>query len=212
MLRKSLYMHDLIVPYRFDIILRRRMIKALEATPPEDSQDILDLAHETGYAIWFEEVEVARFRPELSNDPTHRERSLLERARGLLELMQSLRNTGKKPLRPPNIYWHILNARADSNPEIAFRYSPGGGCHRLAALSSFGVTQLIPQDYKLKPRFFRPILDNTVLLLNSGRIGGPEITDVFCREHNVFSSVLSGETSEHPRFSEMAKWSHSFLG
>ncbi len=104
--RGAVAIRDLVVPYRYDIVIRERMLGLIERGLPNADEALLDAAEETGCTAWFEVVEVGHFRPELGSEPALRHTALLRRIRGFRQLAGSMNDAGRQLNRPLYLNWH----------------------------------------------------------------------------------------------------------
>ena len=210
--RSMLRIEDLIVPYRFDILIRRRMIRLLIDQPTLDSGALLEAAAEVGYTAWFDEIEIDRFRPELKGASFRsRRKALLERLSGLRDLLTLLERSEFRLTTPLVLNWYPSVAITDSGQSRVYGIAVGDGCHRVAALSNRGERFLVAGQYRLRPRVFRRVLDNTAVLLARNRICREDVARAFASEHVGFRAALLDESDGHPRTREFRQWIEHFL-
>ncbi|MEZ5166330.1 MAG: methyltransferase domain-containing protein [Acidimicrobiales bacterium] len=189
---------DLIVPYRFDIVIRRRLIRTLlDATTPVSDEDLLSRSVTTGYRDWFEQVEVARFRRDLLDDEPASTRALLERLRGVVTLVSEMQSSDGLD-RPLVLDWHVRGAHREGGTSDAHPIAPADGCHRIAFLSARGARVLPRREHRRRVRIGRTVLDNTARLLHAQSVAFDDVVATFAEEHDGFAAAVTGDTS-HPR-------------
>jgi len=204
--RADVALSDLIVPYRFDIVIRRNMIaRMIEAADASDEQ-LVEAAADTSYDIWFEEIEVARFRPGLRHDDGARRSALLQRIHGLQSLIRSMQNSGDELTQRLVLDWHFWSAESESGVTGAYSVAPADGCHRIAYLLHAGRATLTGSDLRLRACPGSTILDNTARLLRSGRVKPAAVAGKFADIHSGFRAVMSGESSDDARAPEFREW------
>ncbi|MGL5865008.1 MAG: hypothetical protein ACRCYX_03930 [Dermatophilaceae bacterium] len=153
----------LIAPLRFDVVVRARFLDWLEPRLDADLETIVAGAQHQRYAVWFRQVEVARFRPHLAADPVALESAFADRVGRTAALLRSYRECGFDRAHPVTLRVTGVRPLADSGLTVAKTLHVGDGGHRLALLLRDG-RQLEPDMYVRDPRPM-PVIDNTSLLV-----------------------------------------------
>ena len=182
------------------------MVEALNSDRALGDTELLEAAHETGYADWYRHVSVARFRPELLDDPSAMAEGLRVRIDGLRALLASFEKTDYELDRPLVLDWHPVGARSDTGVS-SHNYEVADGCHRLAILMTrTDRSELDTGDYRLRLRPLKRTLDNTRLLLDSGVVDMDTVLHEFAELHSDFSQAVSGSPGASPRAKRLARW------
>ena len=200
---------ELVVPYRFDILIRRKMIGLLyEPTAmgleiPE--HDLVDMAAESGYADWFDKVEVKRFRTHLRNDASARRWGLLARIEGLQTLIRSMQQNDELTTASLVLDYHLRGATSETGI-AAHPLAPAEGCHRIAYMSYRGHHYLTSKSVRKRLRLGQSVLDNTSLLVKSNRFDTDTVLNELADEHPGFQAVLNGSSGTDVREAEFTAW------
>ena len=158
----------LIVPLRYDVVVRARFFDFLAENPDLSGPDLVDAAAGTAYATWFEHVECARYFPELLRDTERREQRFTARVDGAVRLLRSFEDGGFDAASPVTLITAAVGSTSDSGVPALEPLHIGDGCHRLALLLREGAT-LEPWMYKVRPSL-NTLVDNTSVLLTAGAV------------------------------------------
>lgn len=161
----------LVVPLRYDVVVRARFFDFLATYPGLSGSELVDEAGMTAYATWFDEIECARYFPELLDDRERRNQRFAERVLGAARLLRSFDEAGFDARHPVTLIRSQADAVADSGAPALGPLHIGDGCHRLSLLLRSRAT-LEPWMYRVRPQL-APLVDNTALLRKHGVV--PEL-------------------------------------
>lgn len=185
----SIDIRQLISPLRYDVIVRSQFFTKLEAWRGDPLPEILVVARQEPYFVWFTSVECARFFPSLLEDPNLLIEKFNRRVTRAVATLRSFDRRGFDTRYPVTLLSTSGRQVTDSGAVVSQRFHIGDGCHRLALLLRTGQ--------KLEPPMYRvrdargPVLDNTAILLQrlpvtdddyarflSGRFASEEYSDL----------------------------------
>src|SRR5688572_7146480 len=167
----------LISPLRYDILVRAEFFRfhgEHAALYDHSLPDYLAAAQSHSYFLWFTEVYVRRFHPELAGNPRALLDAFADRVRRSVELFRSFEARGFDSRHPIVLRSGRTILPTETGKVVSATVFAGNGCHRLALLLARGVRWLEPGTYVVKRTpTFRP-LDNTALLLPVLRLSEAE--------------------------------------
>jgi hypothetical protein len=165
---QQLRIYDLVCPLRYDILVRAEFIRLIAANDnlmADENSEIVRSQAAHDYEVWFREVEILRFFPELYHDEQQIRARLAMRVQNLKKLWESISSRGFDAAHPIRLRGGEsimeVNGKSVSGP-----YFAGDGCHRIACLIVMGKEYLEPEEYEVAlSTKFQP-LDNTAILLD----------------------------------------------
>lgn len=165
---KQVRIYDIVCPLRYDILVRAEFIEFLannDGLLATAREAILESPAARAYEVWFREVAILRFSPEIYHDGNQVRQRFAIRVEKTKRLWESISLNGfdsahQIKLRSGKSILEV-NGKSVSGPFFA-----GDGCHRIACLLVMGKKYLEPKEYEvaLWPKF-QP-LDNTALLID----------------------------------------------
>ncbi|HET8600732.1 MAG TPA: hypothetical protein VFL99_10430 [Segeticoccus sp.] len=160
----------LISPLRYDVVVRAQFFDLLESRYGTSRWDVDGIAREATshpYHVWFTDVAMARFRPWVLTDGDLLASQFAERVRRSMALWTSYRQRGFDTRQPVTLRVTQVDTLTDTGVELPARLHVGDGGHRLAVLLASGRDLLEPAMYRVDPRPFTRLIDNTAILLPS---------------------------------------------
>ena len=156
---------ELISPLRLDILVRVEFFRLVDAHPDLSAAEMPDAARGTDYDVWFREVAMTRYQPEVADDDLRYSAAFAERVRSATQLWRTFRANGyddRYPivLRRPGPKTQF----PEGKPVHRERYM-GDGCHRLAMMVAGGADVVPPTRYRIEPMPLPRVIDNTAVLL-----------------------------------------------
>ena len=157
---------SLICPLRYDLIIRIEFFRFLEREwdlYTNNLPSFLDAAPVKNYYIWFKEISIARFNPDLYPHENLIKPKFIEQVHTAAALWKSLEDNGLDISNPICLMSgkEIIPVNGKITNEL---YFAGDGCHRLSYLYVKGVRTLPPNYYQvIIYKKFQP-LDNTDIL------------------------------------------------
>lgn len=161
---------DLVRPFRYDILVRMQLFDLIDTLRPS-AADVPELAvslAEHPYAVWFREVELARFFPWVLDDPAAVDGAFRERVGRAVRTFDSVERNGFDVGRPVTLRLVRPPATSESGVPVSHSVQVGDGGHRLALLHRAGLS-LAPSMYRIDPRPSK-IIDNTAILAPALRL------------------------------------------
>ena len=174
--RASIPVLELVSPLRYDVLVRAQLFTLVERLRAEGVQDdaaLVAAARQEPYAVWFEKVAMARFRPWVLQDPVLFEAQFSERVLRSAALWDSFRRQGFDSRHPITLKGARGALPTDSGALVDRRVHVGDGGHRLALLLASGQ-DLAPEMYRVDHRPLRQLIDNTAALIGPLGLGEAE--------------------------------------
>lgn len=165
---KKIRIFDIVCPLRYDILVRADFIELLAENDKllvSELEEILENRAAQSYAVWFREVCIKRFVPEIYHDKNLVRQRFAIRVEKTKRLWESISLNGFDWAHPITLRSgkSILEV---NGKKIGASVFAGDGCHRIACLLVMGKKYLEPKEYRVGLRSkFQP-LDNTALLLD----------------------------------------------
>lgn len=165
---KQIRIYDIVCPLRYDILVRANFIELLSKNDKileSELEEILEHRAAQSYAVWFREVCIKRFAPEIYHDKNLVRQRFAIRVEKTKRLWESISLNGFDSAHPIRLRSgkSILGVNGKSVSEPFFA---GDGCHRIACLLVMGKKYLEPKEYEVAlSTEFQPF-DNTALLID----------------------------------------------
>jgi len=191
---QSLSVPELVSPLRYDVLVRAGLFALVEqqrAAGRGSDAEIVAAAREGAYAVWFEKVAMARFRPWVLQDRDLFEAQFAERVTRSVALWDSFRSGGFDTRHPVTLRGSRSGLPTDSGAVVDRRVHVGDGGHRLALLLAAGQ-DLAPGFYRVDHRPMDRLIDNTATLI--GPLGLTEAEHVAFLAHGYGAGGVSGVT------------------
>jgi hypothetical protein len=169
-----LVIDELVSPLRYDVLVRARLFSAMRAAPSLGETFVQDVVHDSDYAIWFKQVAVSRFHPELLSDEVAFRAALSDRVRQAVRLWLSFSGSGYDKRYPIHVRMALPDAATVTGKHVSRRFHIADGCHRLALLITAGFSEVPPAYYRVDPSRLRELPDNTARLLAPLSVGENE--------------------------------------
>lgn len=191
---QSLSVLELVSPLRYDVLVRADLFALVEqqrAAGRGSDAEVVAAAREGAYAVWFEKVAMARFRPWVLQDRDLFEAQFAERVTRSVALWDSFRSGGFDSRHPVTLRGARAGLPTDSGAVVDRHVHVGDGGHRLALLLAAGQ-DLEPGHYRVDHRPMVRLIDNTAALL--GPLGLTEAEHVAFLAHGYGAAGVSGVT------------------
>ena len=159
---------DVVCPLRYDILVRADFIAALAENDKLltiELDELLEIRAAKSYAVWFREVCIKRFSPDIYHDENLVRQRFAIRVEKTKRLWESISLNGFDLTQPISLRSGeaIL---ALNGKKVGASIFAGDGCHRIACLLVMGKTYLEPNEYRVWMQSeFQP-QDNTALLID----------------------------------------------
>ena len=164
---ESLAVLELVSPLRYDVLVRAQLFTLLDRLRHEEragDADLVAAAREQPYAVWFEKVAMARFRPWVLQDRALFEDQFAERVLRSAALWESFREKGFDARHPVTLRAAGGPLPTDSGVVVDRPLHVADGGHRLALLVAAGL-DLTPGMYRIDHRPIARLIDNTATLI-----------------------------------------------
>lgn len=165
---KQIRIFDIICPLRYDILVRADFIELLAENDKIcafELEEILEHRAAQSYSVWFREVCIKRFFPEIYHDKNLVRQRFAIQVEKTKRLWESVSLNGFESAHPITLQSgkSILEV---NEKKIGASLFAGDGCHRIACLWVMGKKYLEPKEYRVRMHTkFQP-LDNTALLID----------------------------------------------
>jgi hypothetical protein len=156
---------ELISPLRLDIMVRVDFFRLIEAHPDLDPAAMPEVARGTAYDIWFRQVAMARYQPDVADDDQRYASAFDKRVRSATQLWRDFRIDGYDDRHPIVLRQPGPKTQLPEGNWVHRQRYMGDGCHRLAMIVATGADAVPPARYRLEPVALPRVLDNTAVLL-----------------------------------------------
>ena len=155
---------DLIRPFRYDVVVRGQLFDTIDHQRPlvGEGAEFADAHGDHPYAVWFREVELARFFPWVLGDQERVRAAYAERVTRAIRTFDSVERHGFDTGRPVTLRRVRLPGVSESGVPVSNMLHVGDGGHRLALLMRAGLS-LAPSMYRVDTRA-SAVIDNTAVL------------------------------------------------
>lgn len=199
--RETLSVRELISPLRYDVLVRADLFTQVaeqRAAGRGSDAELVAAARQGPYAVWFEKVAMARFRPWVLQDRDLFEQQFAERVLRSAALWDSFCAGGFDDRHPVTLRGARGGLPTDSGAVVDRPVHVGDGGHRLALLLAAGQ-DLTPALYRIDHRPMSRLIDNTATLL--GPLGLSESEHVAFLAHGYGATGATDAESllEHVR-------------
>jgi len=199
----SVRISDLMVPLRYDIVIRAHFFQFIDehrALASSNIADFIELARGDPYHTWFRRIVPFRNGYLRNCSPAQLESAFGRRVAWSVAMSVNLRRDGLHIARcPVTLRVGVRVLPTSTGKFVARPFYISDGCHRLALLLNSGETELRPEQYVVRRvPVLRPV-DNTGVLLRALRLSN----DVYYRY--LSTGYLQYECDERARLLESVR-------
>jgi hypothetical protein len=165
---RDVEINPLLSPLRYDIIVRLQHFQFLAANAElldNDFERYVEKATSEPYYVWFKDVFVKRFRPDLERTQKRLDSAFRGQLRKTAALWTSYHKNGLDPRRPVTLKAGHEILPTPTGKRLTQPYFAGDGCHRIALVLYSGREVLAPSEYRVRWYDRLVPVDNTHRLL-----------------------------------------------